>query len=80
MSRPLGTSEEFLLPHEVKLGDLFQFDAAWYPVKEMKAGLGGSRILHFDARTPYVMTQAEIVARPISYADEPGRFGSLFSP
>ncbi|MFE5559480.1 hypothetical protein [Streptomyces sp. NPDC056544] len=80
MSRPLGSSEEFLLPHEVKLGGLFQFDAAWYPVKHMVPGDGSSRVLHFDARAPYVMTQAEIVARPISYADETGTLGRLLSP
>ncbi|MCJ0870226.1 hypothetical protein [Streptomyces sp. AP-93] len=80
MSRPLGTSEEFLLPHEVKVGDLFQFDHAWYPVQDMVAGHGGSRILHFNARSPYTMSQAEIIARPISYADETGRLGRLLSP
>ncbi|MER7466617.1 hypothetical protein [Streptomyces sp. NPDC097981] len=68
------------LPHEVKVGDLFQFDAAWHPVKQMVPGHGSSRVLHFDAHAPYTMAQAEIVARPISYADEAGTLGRLLSP
>ncbi|MEU4953128.1 hypothetical protein [Streptomyces lavendulae] len=80
MSRPLGTSEEFLLPHEVQLGDLFQFDRVWYPVKEMRTGTGGARVLHFDGHRPYVMSQAEIVARPNNLATQQGSLGRLLSP
>jgi hypothetical protein len=80
MSRPPGTSEEFVLPHEVRVGDLFQFKNDWHPVKDMTARPSGGRVLHFDDLRPYSMTQAEIVARPINYADERGALGRLLSP
>ncbi|MFE5971357.1 hypothetical protein ACFQ64_04245 [Streptomyces sp. NPDC056460] len=80
MSRPPDTSEEFLLPHEVRVGDLFQFRNDWHPVRDMVTRPGGGRILHFDDLRPYSMTQAEIVARPISHADARGSLGRLLGP
>jgi hypothetical protein len=66
--RPLGTTEEFLLPTAVKPGDLIEFDGVWFPVVDMRTINGGSgRILLFDGRNPYKMTQAEIVFRPSSH-------------
>ncbi|MEV8018227.1 hypothetical protein AB0O76_18195 [Streptomyces sp. NPDC086554] len=66
-----------LLPTQVRIGDLVEFDGAWFPVKDMKTAQAGGRILHFEGRAPYTMTQAEIVARPISHARQSGSLPRL---
>jgi hypothetical protein len=77
--RPVNTSEEFLLPSQVQVGDLFEFDGAWFPVQDMVTGHGGAKILHFIGRLPYTMTQAEIIARPVNHTGS-SVWGSLLPP
>lgn len=62
--RPPATTEEFLAPAQVKVGDLFEFSGVFHPVWDMRAVHGG-RLLLFQGRQPYAMTQPEILFRPL---------------
>ncbi|MEH6373734.1 hypothetical protein V7793_05145 [Streptomyces sp. KLMMK] len=78
--KPANTTEEFLHPGQVRVGDLFEFDGAWYPVQDMVSGNGGTKILHFLGKAPYVMSQPEIVYRPMTHTGTSKVWGSLLPP
>ncbi|MEV3859112.1 hypothetical protein AB0J38_32965 [Streptomyces sp. NPDC050095] len=63
-----------LHPTQLRIGDLVPFGGVYFPVTDMRAGPGGTKVLRFEAHEPWTATGPTLAYRPIDFN---ARAGSL---